>query len=77
MILATCLANAYKDDRNVAIDVGSSASALRDWTYYDLEQSPDKVLNIISIYLTQDYSNLLVETEIKGVRFDFLKVCFD
>ena len=76
MVLATCVANAYKGDKGAAIDAGSSVSALRDWTYYDLEKSPDEVKALVNSYLGRDYKNPLVEAEIKGVRFDFLK-CLD
>ncbi|MEJ2682424.1 MAG: type VI secretion system amidase immunity protein Tai4 [Gammaproteobacteria bacterium] len=76
MVLATCIANAYTNDKDTAIDVGSSVSALRDWTYYDLEKSPDMVKSLVDTYLARDYHNPLVESEIKGVRFDFLK-CLD
>lgn len=76
MVLATCIANAYTNDENAAIDAGSSVSALRDWTYYDLEKSPDAIKSLVNSYLARDYHNPLVESEIKGVRFDFLK-CLD
>jgi len=76
MVLATCVANAYKDDKNAATDAGSSVSALRDWTYYDLEKSPDEVKALVNSYLGRSYKNPLVEAEVKGVRFDFLK-CLD
>ncbi|MBD8598174.1 type VI secretion system amidase immunity protein Tai4 [Pseudomonas sp. CFBP 8772] len=76
MVLATCVANAYKGDENAAKDAGSSASALRDWTYYDLEKSPDEVKALVNSYLGRSYKNQLVEAEVKGVRFDFLK-CLD
>jgi hypothetical protein len=76
MVLATCMANAYKNDREAAIDAGSSVSALRDWTYYDLEKAPDAIEKLVEDYLARDYHNPLVESEIKGVRFDFLK-CLD
>lgn len=76
MVLATCIANAYKNDKDAPIDAGSSVSALRDWTDYDLEKSPDAVGALVDRYLTRDYSNPLVEAEIKGVRFDLLK-CLD
>jgi hypothetical protein len=76
MVLATCLATAYKNDPNAATDTGSSVSALRDWTSYDLEKSPDAVKALVDRYLARDYSNPLTESEIKGVRFDFLK-CLD
>ncbi len=70
------MANAYTNDRKAATDAGSSASALRDWTYYDLEKSPDAIKSLVDKYLARDYHNPLVESEIKGVRFDFLK-CLD
>jgi hypothetical protein len=76
MVLAECLATAYKSDPTAAKDIGSSVSALRDWGYYDMEQSPDAVKDLIARYLKRDYHNLLVESEIKDVRFDFLK-CMD
>lgn len=76
MVLATCLTRAYRKDTGVATDAGSSISALRDWTYFDMDQNPDAINSIINSYLARDYSNPLVESEIKGVRFDFLK-CMD
>ena len=76
MVLATCIANAYKDDKDAAVDAGSSVSALRDWTYYDLEKAPDAIKSIVDRYLARDYHNPLAESENKNVRFDFLK-CLD
>jgi hypothetical protein len=76
MVLTTCVANAYQGDKNAATDAGSSVSALRDWTYYDLEKSPDEVRALINSYLNRNYINPLAEAEVKGVRFDFLK-CLD
>jgi hypothetical protein len=76
MVLATCVANAYKNDSDAGIDAGSSVSALRDWTYYDLEKAPDAIKNLVEDFLARDYHNPLAEPEIKGVRFDFLK-CLD
>lgn len=76
MVLASCIANAYTNEKNAAIDAGSSVSALRDWTYYDLEQSPDAIKSLVNSYLARDYQNPLAESEIKGVRFDLLK-CLD
>lgn len=76
MVLATCIANAYRTDKDAAIDAGSSVSALRDWTYYDMEKSPDAIKSLVDSYLARDYHNPVVESEIKGVRFDFLK-CLD
>jgi hypothetical protein len=76
MVLASCVAQAYRDDAGAASDAGSSVSALRDWTYFDLDRSPDAVQSLVDRYLARDYANPLVEAEIKGVRFDFLK-CMD
>lgn len=76
MVLATCIANAYKGDKHAATDAGSSVSALRDWTYYDLERAPDEIKSLVDEYLAKDYQNPLVDAEIKGVRFDLLK-CLD
>jgi len=76
MVLAICIANAYKNDPAAALDAGSSVSALRDWTYYDMEDSPDAIKSLVDQYLARDYRNPLVEAEIKGVKFDFLK-CLD
>ena len=76
MVLATCIATAYGKDRGAAVDAGSSVSALRDWTYYDLEKSPDAVKSLVDSYLERDYRNPMVESEIKGVQFNLLK-CLD
>lgn len=76
MVLATCVATAYRNDKAAAIDAGSSVSALRDWTYYDMEKAPDEIKATVDRYLARDYDNPLVESEIKGVRFDLLK-CLD
>lgn len=76
MVLASCIEDAYKSDTKAPVDVGSSVSALRDWTYYDLEKSPQAIRSLVDSYLARDYSNPLVESEIKGIRFDFLK-CLD
>jgi len=76
MVLAVCIANAYKRDGDVAKDVGSSVSALRDWTLYNLDKAPDAIEELVDSYLARDYWNPLVEPEVDGVRFDFLK-CLD
>lgn len=76
MVLATCIATAYRSDKGVAVDAGSSVSALRDWSSYDLEKSPDAVKSLVDSYMARNYSNPLTESEIKGVRFDLLK-CLD
>lgn len=74
--LATCITTAYKYDADVGKDAGSSVSALRDWGSYDLEQGPLAIRRLVDDYLARDYHNPMVESEIKGVRFDLLK-CLD
>lgn len=76
MVLATCIATAYKQDKEAVVDAGSSVSALRDWAYYDLEKAPDAIKALVDEYLARNYHNPLAESEVKGVRFDFLK-CLD
>lgn len=76
MVLATCIAQAYRNDSGAATDAGSSVSALRDWTYFDLEKSPDAIKSVVNSYLERNYANPLVESEISGVKFDYLK-CMD
>lgn len=74
--LATCITTAYKYEADVAKDAGSSVSALRDWGSYDLEQGPLAIRRLVDDYLTRDYHNPIVESEVRGVRFDLLK-CLD
>ncbi|NTX27248.1 type VI secretion system amidase immunity protein Tai4 [Burkholderia pyrrocinia] len=76
MVLAECLVTAYKQAPGVSKDIGSSASALRDWTYYDMERAPDVVQSLVAGYLAHDYRNPVVESDVKDVKFDFLK-CMD
>ena len=76
MVLASCMAQAYRHDPGAAADAGSSIAALREWTEYDLERSPDAVQALVDSYLARDYSHPLVEAESPGIRFDFLK-CMD
>ena len=78
MVLAECIATAYSKERQTTTDAGSSVSALRDWTHYDWDKHPYhvEVIPLVNKYLARDYQNPLAESEIKGVRFDFLK-CLD
>ncbi|WP_080419850.1 type VI secretion system amidase immunity protein Tai4 [Burkholderia ubonensis] len=76
MVLAECVATAYRNEPSAAMDAGSTASALMDWTYFDLERNPDAGKSLVNRFLALDYRNPIVESEIKGVRFDFLK-CLD
>ncbi|RXV67165.1 hypothetical protein D1006_17875 [Burkholderia stabilis] len=76
MVLAECLATAYKQEPGASKDIGSSVSALRDWTYYDMERAPDVIHALVAKYLARDYRNPVVESEVADVKFDFLK-CVD
>lgn len=76
MVLAQCLATAYRQAPAVSQDIGSSTNALRDWTYYDLERAPDVVHALVAKYLARDYRNPVVESEVTDVKFDYLK-CMD
>lgn len=76
MVLATCLTTAYRQNSEISKDVGSSISALVEWTYYDMEEGPEAVEALVNKYLSRDYYNPIVESEVKGVRFDYLK-CLD
>lgn len=76
MALAVCVASAYRKDPDAAKDAGSSVSALEDWGYYDLERSAQDIRALVDRYLARNYANPLVEAEVPGIRFDFLK-CLD
>ncbi|PIT52155.1 hypothetical protein BHC44_07880 [Snodgrassella alvi] len=76
MVLGNCLAKAYLNGEIASMDSGSSVSGLEEWTYYDLEESPQAVQHLIEMYLSRNYLNPLAESEMKGVKFDFLK-CLD
>ncbi|WP_455808479.1 type VI secretion system amidase immunity protein Tai4 [Pseudomonas koreensis] len=76
MVLATCIASAYKFSANVGTDAGSSVTALREWANYDWEKSPLAVKALVKKYLARDYTNPLAESQIKGIKFDLLK-CLD
>ncbi|CAB3747288.1 hypothetical protein B7G54_02925 [Burkholderia puraquae] len=76
MVLANCLATAYKREPGVSKDIGSSISALRDWTYYDMKRAPEVIHALVAKYLARDYRNPVVEPEVRDVKFDFLK-CID
>ncbi|KWD55133.1 hypothetical protein WL68_35315 [Burkholderia cepacia] len=75
-VLAECLATAYEQEAGVSKDIGSSISALRDWTHYDMERAPDAIHALVAKYLARDYRNPVVESEVGDVKFDFLK-CLD
>jgi hypothetical protein len=76
MVLAICLADAYENEPAATKDIGSSVGALRNWASYDWEKNPEKVSLLVKKYLARSYFNPLVESEVKGVQFNFLK-CLD
>lgn len=76
MVFASCITKAYKGNKDVAKDTGSSVSALKDWIDYDIHKSIDKEIVLIDSYLSRNYFNPLAEQEVKGIKFDFLK-CLD
>lgn len=76
MVFASCITKAYKGNKDVEKDTGSSVSALKDWIDYDIDKSIDKEIVLINSYLSRNYFNPLAEQEVKGIKFDFLK-CLD
>ncbi|KES13481.1 CagZ [Snodgrassella alvi SCGC AB-598-P14] len=76
MVFAHCITKAYKDSDEVGKDAGSSVGALRQWIDYDMNESIDEEIRLVSSYLSRDYFNPLAESEVKGLKFDFLK-CLD
>jgi hypothetical protein len=74
MVLAACVARAYKDDPKAGKDAGHSASVYVEWTAYDIERAVEPMNRLIESYLARDYGNPLVEHQ--GVQFDLLK-CVD
>ena len=74
IVLGRCIAKAYRGDKSAPKDAGSSASALIDWTYFDLNET-EAVHNLIDKYLSRDYFNPYAEFD-KEVKYDYLK-CLD
>ena len=69
IVLANCLSMAYQTSPDTYKDVGSSISALIDWSYYDMEQSILEIPKLIQVYLARNYHNPIVESEVKAVQF--------
>ncbi len=74
MILASCIARAYKNDSIAGKDANYSASVFVDWTLYDVEKSSEAIDQLINRFLARDYHNPLVEYQ--GIQFNLLK-CMD
>ena len=75
IVLGRCIAKAYRGDKSASSDAGSSASALIDWAYFDLNET-EVVHNLIDKYLSRDYFNPYAEFDVKEVKYDYLK-CLD
>jgi hypothetical protein len=74
MLLARCVAQAYRHSPDALRDAGATASILVDWIRYDADASADASDAVISQFLARDYSHPLVEY--RDTRFDLLK-CLD
>lgn len=74
MLLAYCLARAYKAEPKASDDASATSSVLLEWTEYDAEHSMEAIDGLIDRYLKRDYQNPLVEY--KGIDFSLLK-CLD
>ena len=74
IVLGRCIAKAYRGDKSASSDAGSSASALIDWAYFDLNET-EAVHNLIDKYLSRDYFNPYAEFD-NEVKYDYLK-CLD
>ncbi|AJY13839.1 MULTISPECIES: type VI secretion system amidase immunity protein Tai4 [Burkholderia] len=71
MVLAECIATAYRNEPSAAMDAGSSVSALMDRTDFDLERNRDASKSLVNRFLARDYRNPVVQSESKGAAFDF------
>lgn len=74
MMLAGCIARAYEKDIASYKDAGSTASALRDLTVFDVEESTAAINALVAQYLERDFHNPMEGFE--GVQFKLLK-CLD
>jgi hypothetical protein len=72
MMLAGCIAMAYKADLQIAEDVRRSAGALNESTRYDVENATGVNVQIIDRYLARTYH----AKEAPDARLDLLK-CID
>jgi hypothetical protein len=72
MMLAGCIAAAYKDAPLVVKDAGYSASGFNEWTRYDVESATGVEDQVIERYLARTYH----AKEAPDVRLDLMK-CLD
>lgn len=70
--LAFCISSAYAQHPEVSHDAISSASALDYWSQYDLENSTEKIPELVKTYLARQYAS----HQGAGTRLDLMK-CID
>lgn len=54
LVLANCIARAYKTDPDASMDAGSSASALLEWTAFNMDDASRPMVDIIKSALVND-----------------------
>jgi hypothetical protein len=72
MVLASCIATAYKADAGAHDDAAHTAAALFQWDDYDAEEATGKPDQLIADYLGRRYASIGGA----GRRLDLLK-CLD
>lgn len=75
-VLAMCLAEAYRHDPAPSKDLRAAVGLLGRTAGYDPRLVDEYVTPLVDADVQQDYFNPVVETEVRGVRFDLLK-CLD
>lgn len=74
MLLARCIATAYKADKTASKDASTTASIYIEWTYFDLEKADTAPTMLIEKFLRRNYHNPF--EGYADSRFDLLK-CLD
>lgn len=75
-VLAMCLAEAYRHDPAPSKDLRAAVKLLGRTAGYDPRLVDEYVTPLVDSYVQRDYFNPLAESEVRGIRFDFLK-CLD
>ena len=75
-VLAMCLAEAYRHDPAPSKDLRAAVKLLGRTAGYDPRLVDEYVTPLVDPYVQRDYFNPLAESEVRGIRFDFLK-CLD
>ena len=74
MVLAVCIARSQQGQ--AAADAAGSVQALREWTQYDVEASPDEIDRTVNRFLSRNYRNPLGDQDGAAAEFNLLK-CLD